>query len=295
MNLAYNPSADTSPMHFTGKQRDGESGLDFFRARYNESTVGRFMSPDPLLASARVSSPQTWNRYSYALNNPVTILDPNGLWDWSGSAGGAASDDELKQKSTNKDLSRKERNTAKHALKFRSEFRQALALAASARQSGALTPGQRAAVADAVRSYGTENDHNGVDVGVHNGGDPGVTEGLSGMMVDVSFSSDQHGNALAVTIAHEGVHVNDNMDSETFGTDITQYETEHDAWMVSSYAAQGLGMRSYPAGTGDEPFQKYQVWNKGWEAADVQTLRAKGVANVLDTFYSDSKNSYLPH
>jgi len=82
MNLTCtNPSADTSPMHFTGKQRDYESGLDDFGARYfgGGNSLGRFMSPDPLMASAKVWDPQTWNRYSYARNNPLAFVDPSGM------------------------------------------------------------------------------------------------------------------------------------------------------------------------------------------------------------------------
>ena len=64
---------------FTGKERDGESGLDNFGARYDSSFIGRFMSPDPLMASATVRDPQTWNRYTYALNNPLKYVDPTGM------------------------------------------------------------------------------------------------------------------------------------------------------------------------------------------------------------------------
>jgi len=62
-----------------GKQRDTESGLDNFGARYNASTIGRFMTPDPLMASAHTSNPQTWNRYAYGLNNPLRYVDPDGM------------------------------------------------------------------------------------------------------------------------------------------------------------------------------------------------------------------------
>jgi hypothetical protein len=41
--------------------------------------MGRFMSPDPLMASATVYDPQTWNRYTYALNNPLKYTDPTGM------------------------------------------------------------------------------------------------------------------------------------------------------------------------------------------------------------------------
>jgi len=64
---------------FTGKERDAESGLDFFGARYYGSSMGRMMSPDPLMASAKVWDPQTWNRYAYARNNPLRYIDPTGL------------------------------------------------------------------------------------------------------------------------------------------------------------------------------------------------------------------------
>jgi RHS repeat-associated protein len=70
---------------FTGKERDGESGLDNFIARYNSSSLGRFMSPDPFnIAGDFVDSqdPQHWNMYSYVLNNPVNAVDPDGLGGW---------------------------------------------------------------------------------------------------------------------------------------------------------------------------------------------------------------------
>ena len=66
-------------MHFTGKQRDAESGLDNFGARYNASTIGRFMTPDPGNRSAHRVNPQSWNAYTYANNNPLGLVDPNGL------------------------------------------------------------------------------------------------------------------------------------------------------------------------------------------------------------------------
>ena len=50
------------PPRCTGKERDSESGNDYFGARYYESTMGRFLSPDPLLNSGRPDNPQTWNR-----------------------------------------------------------------------------------------------------------------------------------------------------------------------------------------------------------------------------------------
>jgi RHS repeat-associated protein len=70
----------------TGKERDAESGNDYFGARYYASTMGRFMSPDwaaKLEGSnpvpyANLEYPQTLNLYSYAGNNPLSRTDPDG-------------------------------------------------------------------------------------------------------------------------------------------------------------------------------------------------------------------------
>ena len=66
---------------FTGKERDSESGLDNFGARYDSSSMGRFMSPDPENISAILNSddPQSWNGYAYGRNNPLRYTDPEGL------------------------------------------------------------------------------------------------------------------------------------------------------------------------------------------------------------------------
>ncbi len=63
---------------FTGKERDSESGLDDFGVRYFGSSMGRFMSPDPSNAGAESEAPQSWNAYSYVVNNPLNAVDPDG-------------------------------------------------------------------------------------------------------------------------------------------------------------------------------------------------------------------------
>jgi RHS repeat-associated protein len=65
----------------TGKERDAESGNDYFGARYYASSMGRFMSPDPSgLEYADPHNPQSLNLYSYVLNNPLHNVDPTGLY-----------------------------------------------------------------------------------------------------------------------------------------------------------------------------------------------------------------------
>lgn len=62
---------------FTGKERDTESGNDYFGARYYASTMGRFMSPDDG-EDQHPSNPQSWNLYSYGRNNPLIGTDDDG-------------------------------------------------------------------------------------------------------------------------------------------------------------------------------------------------------------------------
>jgi RHS repeat-associated protein len=64
---------------FTSKERDLEIGLDYSLARYYSPTQGRFTSTDPLTSSGKPSNPQTWNRYGYCLNQPLVLIDPDGL------------------------------------------------------------------------------------------------------------------------------------------------------------------------------------------------------------------------
>jgi RHS repeat-associated protein len=65
---------------FTGKERDAESGNDYFGARYYASSMGRFLSPDPLyIEMHRLADPQQLNLYMYGRNNPLSITDPTGL------------------------------------------------------------------------------------------------------------------------------------------------------------------------------------------------------------------------
>ena len=68
----------TETMRFTGKERDAETGLDYFGARYFSGAQGRFTRPDEPLIDQDESDPQSWNLYSYIRNNPLSSTDPTG-------------------------------------------------------------------------------------------------------------------------------------------------------------------------------------------------------------------------
>jgi RHS repeat-associated protein len=68
-----NPSL-ANPFRFTGRQWDAESGLYYYRARYYDPQLGRFISPDPLTRGGG------GNRYAYVDNNPIGQTDALGLF-----------------------------------------------------------------------------------------------------------------------------------------------------------------------------------------------------------------------
>jgi RHS repeat-associated protein len=74
---------------FTGKERDTESGLDYFGARYYASSMGRWMSPDwsakaEPVPYAKLENPQSLNLYGYVYNNPLSTADKDGHCIWDG-------------------------------------------------------------------------------------------------------------------------------------------------------------------------------------------------------------------
>ena len=90
-------ASDSTRQKFTSKERDAESGLDYFLARYYSSAQGRFTSPDEFsggprefwaldsleaesqaLPYADLVEPGSFNKYAYCLGNPLRYVDPDG-------------------------------------------------------------------------------------------------------------------------------------------------------------------------------------------------------------------------
>ncbi len=73
------PSPPPEKRLFTGKERDSETGMDYFGARSCRADIARFTTVDPAMTVAEnLVDPQRWNRYAYVRNNPLKYVDPDG-------------------------------------------------------------------------------------------------------------------------------------------------------------------------------------------------------------------------
>ena len=169
----------------TGKERDGETGLDYFLARYMSSAQGRFTSPDPIqLMPQKLVDPQQWNMYGYARNSPLRFVDPTGMYVDDCASGDKACTKRIDkfEKARQKDL--KSKNEA---------------------------------VRDAASQYGERGKANGVTVhvltqaqmkaaiGQNANGATAPNSTTKG--VDVYFDAALGGKDLQRTVAHEGTHL----------------------------------------------------------------------------------------
>jgi RHS repeat-associated protein len=219
----YGSSTSSVTLKFTGKERDIDTGLDYFGARYFSAAQGRFTSPDAL--GGEFANPQSLNRYTYVLNNPLRFTDPTGMYvcgddPKDGSSHCASKQDQAFEKSL------------------------------------AGLRGKDGDVGRAAAAYGAMNDANGVKVGfadLGKTGEGGVTRSTLGAdangnlfaQSDVTINSRSTGTALAADVGHEGSHVADAQDMVrgititgggtgfTVGVDISQYASEQRAYRVT--------------------------------------------------------------
>ncbi|MBZ5532066.1 MAG: hypothetical protein LAO20_11595 [Acidobacteriia bacterium] len=202
---------------FTGKERDLESGLDYFRARHYGSTLGRFISSDPL--GGLLFDPQSLNKYTYVRNNALRYTDPTGMYICADSAKCDSKQDIAFEKARQNDLKSKDENVVRGA-----------------------------------SAYGDKNTDNGTTVkfGDPGKGNDGITKNDLGAdpkdpnkiraVETVTFRDGLSGAALDAAVGHEGSHV---ADAQDFAASITaaggfdasknlsKYQTELKAYVVT--------------------------------------------------------------
>jgi len=241
---------DNPKQKFTGKERDAETGLDYFGARYFSGTQGRFTSPDPLpwLGWQRgnsdaqkkfanwIADPQNLNLYAYVDGNPLNRADPTGMYACNGD---------------------KQQCQA---------FKDALAIvqkAASGLKEGSK---ERKQLDSVLKFYGKDD-----------GKGPGINFGNLGGMGAVGITQTDHGKTTITfdtaalggmskvgqgeTVAHEGTHGrDDHMPGVGAGLFWKFYDTEYHAYQSESYVDMGLGKASET--------DKYPSWAPGMSYSD---------------------------
>jgi len=255
---------------FTGKERDSETGLDYFGARCYGSNMGRFQTPDPLLNSGRPDDPQTWNRYSYTLNNPLKFTDPTGMYVWNNTCGGG--DQKCNQQFQD----------------LQSKFREALSDVQD-EYSKAVAAGDTEK-ADSLKQvldgYGKEGEKNAfgqnVTVGLDSSqGNLGLTQPVGNNTIQVTFNLNLKNDwdHFKTEAAHEGSHAGQRDFSMTFDN---VRRTERAAYLVGGYMSQRYGrLDQYDTGNG-AVMKLTVVWNPSWAKADANSLRQSGATKMGD-------------
>jgi RHS repeat-associated protein len=242
---ATSGTCDPSPNHFTGKQRDSETGLDYFGARYYGSNIARWMSPDwaakpTSVPYAEFGDPQSLNLYGYVRDNPLNRFDPDGHYEVNPSGC----------------------DKQKHPEKCQKKYDKANERFEEARKKDLNSKDPRVRAAAAAAAYGDPGTKNGVHVGFadlsHGGpqgepikGDVKPFNSGAGKLIDIQVRVDINldGTSLQETIAHEGTHVGDEI---RFLTSYNFATGKYDSTTGAALTVEFTEFNAYRAGAGVE-------------------------------------------
>jgi len=257
---------NSSPQNykFTGKERDSESGLDNFTARYFGSSLGRFMTPDwsakpQGVPYAVLDDPQSLNLYAYVRNNPLNRTDPSGHYICTGSKAQCQA------------------------------VADGLAQARAALKSENLTKDQRAALNKVVSTFGKAGDErDGVTISFGKTQSPRASaeahsyKDENGLLrTDITFNSKTFGSLNTTQVGGELVHershgldgiARGNMDPQNKNQ---EFRTELRAYGVESYVPKALNV-PYPG-----------LWNPNWAPDSADASRFTGVLSGAITSTSE--------
>jgi RHS repeat-associated protein len=269
----------TQNYKFTAKERDSESGLDNFAARYDSSSMARFMSPDEIGPGQHPGAPQTWNLYSYVNNNPLTLTDPSGRYTC-------------------------DKNTMTQAQcdAFQAGLIQAQADADKLKDKYGANSKQYKDAQNAINSFGREGVDNGVHIAFGDTGKYAATttygpfagstqNNPDGQNITVTLNSDHPSLAGdALTEAHEGSHVYDLsgwiMSVGAPSMDITSRETENRAYNVTAnLASVDSRFNAWYTINFDNPTRGYLIFSNdpSWN----QDMQDRFVGILINSEYSD--------
>lgn len=274
--------------------------MDYFGARYYSSSQGRFTSSDEFLSSGRLESPQTWNRYTYVLNNPLAYTDPTGFYEYADGT-----DD-------------------KYKARFEAQLKQAYEQLDKIKARYGADSDEYINSKRALDAYGGVGEKNGVIVsfGRTSDGTPGETsgffakDGTKSINVRIDMSKNKSDVHLLGTIAHEGSHVQDHADivtgilkagseeeAKAVASSINVEATETKAYTVESVFAEFTykneqlinsagGNTTYRMEATQEADviggTSVKIWNPSWAGADVAKVRANRAATISKGLHESS-------
>jgi RHS repeat-associated protein len=261
------------PSVFTGKERDAESGLDNFGARYDASSLGRFMTPDSGV-DQHPEEPQSWNLYAYARNNPLLFVDPSGEYVCGTSM------------------------TQQQCGDFQNGLDAAQQAANAAKDKYGANSDQYKDAQRAIDAYGKAGVDSGVTIQVGDTGKYGATttvaggaaktaDNPTGQKIEVKFSAVLVGDAMSE--AHEGSHTADGSAWVASGfssaLNPTRFQTEQRAYRVTDTISEGLGNILTTMSFGSHPTHTYLLDHIAWPAA----TKDAAISNILKHEYPNSQ------
>jgi RHS repeat-associated protein len=247
---------------FTGKERDTETGQDYFEARYVRPSIGRFTTPDPLLNSGHPADSQSWNRYTYTLNNPLRYTDPLGLYVWGGCSGDAEKCEAERQRF------RDSVGKAQEALKnLDPRSKEGKELKRTLDRLGEEGKGRvKINFGDAGSTNGAPNAGRTVGNSITINYDA-----IDSVKSDFSLTAPESAALDAAVTTHEGAHAGI---GPLFG--FIGMRGEHAGYFTESVTYQGLHNTD----------RVFQLWNESWLAVDRATLeqnRERAIQIALNT------------
>jgi hypothetical protein len=237
------------------------------------------MTPDPLLNSGRPWNPQTWNRYAYARNNPLAIVDPTGLYDFKNTC--AASD-----KACNAAFAQTQTNVRNAYAATQAAYDKAVK-AGDTKAAAALKRTLDGLGAEGQKNARGQTVNISVNLGLNAPGQTNFAQGSSSTINVVLNPGMSNGPQDAqAEVAHEGVHAGEIMPGTP--TAAQALSLEHDAFETESYFSQSIGFTDIrsPQMSSDmvngmlDQSKDFVLWNTSWASADAATISSRRSAGI---------------